>query len=404
MSVAPAIGAFGNYGGRFAPELLWHALEELELAHRTVMPSVEFQRALRRELRTWGGRPTPLTSVPNFSAQARLRVFLKREDLLHGGAHKTNNVIGQALLAKHLGKRRLVAETGAGQHGVATAMAGARHGLAVTVYMGARDMERQAPNVARMRLCGAEVIPVRAGAATLKEAIDDALRDWAATVDDTHYVLGTVCGPDPFPALVRDLQAVIGREARAQCLRVLGELPAAAMACVGGGSNAIGLFSGFIADDAVQLFGAEPGGKGIATGQHGATLCAGTPGLLHGARSYVLQDEHGQVRDSYSVAAGLDYPAVGPEHAALRDRGRALYSAIEDDAALSAVSTLSRSEGILPAIESAHALALALSAVDRGLLQEGEAVVVNLSGRGDKDLDTLLQCLPEERSDEGSKS
>ena len=265
-------------------------------------------------------------------------------------------------------------------------------------------MERQAPNVARMRLCGAQVVPVGAGAATLKEAIDDALRDWAATVDDTHYVLGTVCGPDPFPSLVRDLQAVIGREARAQCLRALGELPAVAMACVGGGSNAIGLFSGFFADDSVRLLGAEPGGKGIPTGQHGATLCAGTPGLLHGARSYVLQDEHGQVRDSHSIAAGLDYPAVGPEHAALRDSGRAQYCAIEDDAALAAVSLLARSEGILPAIESAHALALALVAVERGLMQEGEAVVVNLSGRGDKDLDTLLQCLPEGQSEPGGQS
>jgi tryptophan synthase beta chain len=319
---------------------------------------------------------------------------LKREDLLHGGAHKTNNVVGQALLARRLGKRRLVAETGAGQHGVATAMAGARHGLAVTVYMGARDVERQAPNVARMKLCGAEVVPVQTGAATLKEAIDDALRDWSASVEDTHYVLGTVCGPDPFPALVRDLHAVIGREARAQVRRALGGLPQAAIACVGGGSNAIGLFSGFVDDDAVQLFGAEPGGDGIASGRHGATLCEGTPGLLHGARSYVLQDRDGQVRDSHSVAAGLDYPAVGPEHAFLRDRGRARYFAVEDDEALAAVSSLTRREGILPAIETAHALALCLRAVDDGLLHEGDAVVVNLSGRGDKDLATLLERLP----------
>jgi tryptophan synthase beta chain len=302
------------------------------------------------------------------------------------------------LLAKRLGKRRLVAETGAGQHGVATAMAGARHGLPVTIYMGARDMERQASNVARMKLCGAEVIPVTTGAATLKEAIDDALRDWAATVDDTHYVLGTVCGPDPFPALVRDLQAVIGREARAQCLRQIGELPAAAMACVGGGSNAIGLFSGFVDDDQVKFFGAEPGGSGIASGRHGATLCAGTPGLLHGARSYMLQDKHGQVLDSHSVAAGLDYPGVGPEHSFLKDSGRAEYRAVCDDAALAAVTTLTRSEGILPAIESAHALALCLTAVDDGLLNEGDCVVVNLSGRGDKDLPTLLANLPGEES------
>lgn len=389
--VIPQVGAFGEYGGRYAPELLMHALAELAEAHQRIVPSREFQKAFRRELRTWGGRPTPLTEVPNFSRLSRLRVFLKREDLLHGGAHKTNNVIGQALLAKQLGKRRLVAETGAGQHGVATAMAGARHSLPVTVYMGARDMERQASNVARMKLCGAEVIPVVAGAGTLKEAIDDALRDWAATVDDSHYVLGTVCGPDPFPALVRDLQAVIGREARAQCLRQLGGLPDAALACVGGGSNAIGLFQGFLGDDSVKLFGAEPGGSGLASGRHGATLCAGTPGLLHGARSYMLQDEHGQVRDSYSIAAGLDYPAVGPEHSFLKDSGRAHYHAIPDDEAMAAVHALSRSEGILPAIESAHALALCLSAVESGLLREGDRVVVNLSGRGDKDIATLQQ-------------
>lgn len=392
--VIPQIGAFGEYGGRYAPELLMHALEDLADAHEHIVPSREFQKAFRRELRTWGGRPTPLTEVPNFSNLSRLRVFLKREDLLHGGAHKTNNVIGQALLAKQLGKRRLVAETGAGQHGVATAMAGARHSLAVTVYMGARDMERQASNVARMKLCGAEVIPVVAGAGTLKEAIDEALRDWAATVDDSHYVLGTVCGPAPYPALVRDLQAVIGREARAQCARQLGGLPDAAVACVGGGSNAIGLFQGFLGDDSVKLFGAEPGGAGLATGCHGATLCAGTPGLLHGARSYMLQDEHGQVRDSHSIAAGLDYPAVGPEHAFLKDSGRAHYHAIPDDQALAAVHALSRSEGILPAIETAHALALCLSAVEMGLLREGDRVVVNLSGRGDKDLATLQKHMP----------
>ena len=390
----PSIGAFGDYGGRYAPELLWHALEELAEAHRNIVPSRDFQREFRRELRTWAGRPTPMTFAPRFSERARLKVFLKREDLLHGGAHKTNNVIGQALLAKRLGKRRLVAETGAGQHGVATAMAGARHGLAVTVYMGARDVERQAPNVARMKLCGAEVVPVQTGAATLKEAIDDALRDWSATVEDTHYVLGTVCGPDPFPALVRDLHAVIGREARAQILRAHGSVPKAAIACVGGGSNAIGLFSGFVSDDSVQLLGAEPGGDGVASGRHGATLSEGTPGLLHGARSYVLQDRDGQVRDSHSIAAGLDYPAVGPEHAFLRDTGRARYFPIGDDEALAALSALTRTEGLLPAIETAHALALCLRAVDDGLLQEGDEVVVNLSGRGDKDLATLLEHLP----------
>ncbi|MFK7740349.1 MAG: tryptophan synthase subunit beta [Planctomycetota bacterium] len=404
MSTIPQLGAFGAFGGRFAPELLWHALEELSTACRDVVPTAAFQREFRRELRSWAGRPTPLTEAPRFGERARLRVLLKREDLLHGGAHKTNNVIGQALLCKRLGKRRLVAETGAGQHGVATAMAGARHGLAVTVYMGARDVERQAPNVARMRLCGAEVIAVQTGARTLKEAIDEAMRDWAATVDDTHYVLGTVCGPDPFPTLVRDLHAVIGREARAQCRARIGGLPDAAVACVGGGSNAIGLFSGFVGDADVQLLGAEPGGGGVASGRHGATLSEGTPGLLHGSRSYVLQDKDGQVRDSYSVAAGLDYPSVGPEHAFLRDSGRARYLPVVDEDALAAVACLCETEGILPAIESAHALALCLRAVEDGVLAEGSTVVVNLSGRGDKDLDTLMAHRSSVRGNGGGKS
>ncbi|MGE0141810.1 MAG: tryptophan synthase subunit beta [Planctomycetota bacterium] len=388
-SLIPRLGAFGSFGGRYAPELLWHALAELEVARREIVASSEFQREFRRELRSWAGRPTALTEARRFSEAARLRVLLKREDLLHGGAHKTNNVVGQALLAKVLGKRRLIAETGAGQHGVATAMAGARYGFEVTVYMGARDVERQRTNVQRMRMCGAEVVAVESGTATLEAAIDEALRDWATSVDHTHYVLGTVCGPDPFPTLVRDLHAVIGREARAQCRAVLGELPAAAVACVGGGSNAIGLFTGFLDDPRVRLFGAEPGGEGLASGRHGATLSAGSPGILHGARSMVLQDRDGQLRDSHSIAAGLDYPSVGPEHAFLQATGRARYFPVLDRDAIAAAKLLCRTEGILPAIESAHALALCLSLVDDGVLGSGESVVVNLSGRGDKDLATL---------------
>jgi tryptophan synthase beta chain len=382
---APALGAFGAFGGRFVSELLMPALDELAAAHREILPRADFQRALRAELRSWAGRPTPLTEVPRFSAHAGVRVLLKREDLLHGGAHKTNNVIGQALLAQAMGKRRLIAETGAGQHGVATAMAGARLGLETVVYMGSRDAERQHANVERMKLCGARVVTVAAGSATLKDAINEALRDWAQNVADTHYLLGTVCGPDPFPSLVRDLQAVIGREARAQCQRVLGGAPDAVVACVGGGSNAIGIFAGFRGGGAA-LIGVEPGGEGLDSGRHGATLGRGTIGLLHGARTYVLQDGDGQIRESHSVSAGLDYPGVGPEHAALKQSGGARYVAATDDEAVEAFELLSRTEGIIPAFESAHALAFVLNAVQRGELDSGARVLVNLSGRGDKDL------------------
>lgn len=378
----PVLGPFGAYGGRYVSELLMPALAELDRAVQRELASPSFARALRTELRDWAGRPTPLTEVPRFSERARLRVLLKREDLLHGGAHKTNNVIGQALLARAMGKRRIIAETGAGQHGVATAMAGARLGLEVVVYMGARDAERQRSNVQRMELCGAEVVRVAAGAATLKDAINEALRDWARTLDTTHYVLGTACGPDPFPRLVRELQRIIGTEAAEQCRARHGQLPDAAIACVGGGSNALGLFSAFI-DEPVALFGVEPAGRG-------ATLTHGTPGLLHGARTYVLQAPDGQIHESHSIAAGLDYPGVGPEHAMLRDAGRVTYVTADDTEAVRAFEALAATEGVIPALESAHALAFALRAVDTGHLPEGSSVCINLSGRGDKDLDTYF--------------
>jgi tryptophan synthase beta chain len=392
----PRLGAFGRFGGRYSSELLWPALAELAEARERIVGTPSFQQELGRELARWAGRPTPLCSVPRFSAAARLDVWLKREDLLHGGAHKANNAVGQALLAQRLGKRRLIAETGAGQHGAATAMAGARLGMQVAIYMGARDAERQAQNVQRMELCGAEVVRVHSGSATLKDAINAALRDWAASMAGTHYVLGSVCGPDPFPALVRDLQAVIGREAKAQWAESAGGLPDAVIACVGGGSNAIGVFSAFVADESVQLLGAEAGGEGPH--RHGATLARGNAGLLHGARTFVLQDEDGQIRESHSIAAGLDYPGVGPEHAALQERGRARYVAVEDRDAVAASALLCRGEGIVPALESAHALALCLQAVDRGLLPAGARVLVNLSGRGDKDLATLAARTDRERS------
>ena len=384
--IIPALGGFGSFGGRFVPELLIPALTELERAHREIFPTPEFQKRFRRELRAWAGRPTPLTQVPRFSERAGIELFLKREDLLHGGAHKTNNVIGQALLAQHMGKTRLIAETGAGQHGVATAMAGARLGLEVVVFMGSRDAERQAQNVERMKLCGAEVVPVSAGSATLKDAINEALRDWATTLETTHYVLGTVCGPHPFPSLVGDLQEVIGREAKAQFRQHCGGLPDAVLACVGGGSNAMGIFRAFIPNEAVRLFGVEPAGYGEEPGEHGATLSRGRPGLLHGARTMVLQDDDGQIQTSHSAAAGLDYPGVGPEHADLQASGRASYPAVGDEDALDAFELLCKTEGIVPAFESSHALAFALQAVELGAVPADSRVIVNLSGRGDKDL------------------
>jgi tryptophan synthase beta chain len=384
------MGAFGEYGGRFVPELLVPALDELERARKEIVRTREFQRELGALLAEWAGRPTPLSEAPAFSRAAGLEVVMKREDLLHGGAHKTNNVLGQALLARLMGKKRVIAETGAGQHGTAVAMAAARLSLEAVVYMGEKDMERQAPNVKRMELCGASVVPVAEGSRTLKDAINEALRDWTRNLATTHYVLGTVCGPHPFPRLVRDFQAVIGREAKAQWKKRYGGLPAAVVACVGGGSNAMGIFHAFVPESEVKLIGVEPGGRGIATGQHGATLVAGTPGILHGARTYVLQDEEGQIREAHSVSAGLDYPGVGPEHAFLRDSGRASYVAIPDEEAIDAFEKLSKLEGIIPAFEPSHALAFLLKAVAERALPAGARVLVNLCGRGDKDLDVYV--------------
>jgi tryptophan synthase beta chain len=383
----PVHGAFGAYGGRFVSELLRPALDELDRAVREILPSPSYRAELAGELAAWAGRPTPTTRADRLSEVCDLEILLKREDLLHGGAHKTNNVVGQGLLARRMGKTRLIAETGAGQHGVATAMIGARLGLPTEVFMGARDMERQASNVETMRLCGATVVPVRGGEATLKEAVNEALRAWTATSDTTAYVLGTVCGPDPYPRLVADLQSVIGEEARSQVVAELGRLPDALVACVGGGSNAIGLWSAFLDTD-VTMFGVEPGGPDADETRHGRTLGAGSPGLLHGSRSYVLQDEEGQIAEAASVAAGLDYPGVGPQHAALRDSGRVTYVSATDAEALAAFRELSRLEGIVPAFESSHALAFLRTAVERGHLPRGATVLVNLSGRGQKDLET----------------
>jgi tryptophan synthase beta chain len=382
------MGAFGDYGGRYVPELLSPALEKLEEARKSIVPRADFKRALSDALRLWAGRPTPLTRVSSFSRLANLDVVLKREDLLHGGAHKTNNVLGQGLLAKFMGKKRIIAETGAGQHGTATAMVGAWLGFETVVYMGEKDMDRQAPNVKRMELCGARVVPVKTGARTLKDAINEALRDWTANLETTHYLLGTVCGPHPFPRLVRDFQTVIGREAKSQWTKLVGGAPDAVVACVGGGSNALGIFYGFVKDRSVELIGVEAAGLGLDSDRHGATLLRGTPGLLHGARTSVLQDPEGQIREPHSVAAGLDYPGVGPEHAFLRDSGRARYLAVTDREAVDAFEVLSRTEGIIPAFEPAHALAFVLQAVAAGELEKSSRVLVNLSGRGDKDLDS----------------
>jgi tryptophan synthase beta chain len=393
----PQVGAFGDYGGRFVPELLIPALEDLERARKKIVPSREFQKALGELLSEWAGRPTPLASAPAFSKAVGLEVVLKREDLLHGGAHKTNNVAGQALLTRFMGKKRVIAETGAGQHGTATAMAAARLGLEAVVYMGEKDMERQAPNVKRMELCGATVVQVATGARTLKDAINEALRDWTANLETTHYLLGTVCGPHPFPRMVRDFQAVIGKEAKAQWKKRYGGLPDAVVACVGGGSNAMGIFHAFVAHEEVKLIGVEPGGRGLSTGQHGATLVAGTAGLLHGARTYVLQDEEGQILEPHSVSAGLDYPGVGPEHSYLKDRGRARYVSVTDDEALDAFEKLSELEGLIPAFEPAHALAFLEKAVREGELARGSRVLLNLCGRGDKDLDTYFRSFANRR-------
>ncbi|MFL6143505.1 MAG: tryptophan synthase subunit beta [Labedaea sp.] len=380
-------GHFGRYGGRFLPEALIAAMDELAAVYDKARLDPEFTDELARLLRDYAGRPSLLTEAPRFAAHAgNARVFLKREDLNHTGSHKINNVLGQALLTKRMGKKRVIAETGAGQHGVATATACALMGLDCVVYMGEVDIERQSLNVARMRLLGAEVIAVTSGSRTLKDAINAALRDWVANVDTTHYLLGTAAGGHPFPMMVRNFHRVIGVEARAQILEQTGRLPDVVAACVGGGSNAIGIFHGFLTDPSVRLVGFEPGGHGIDSGEHGATLSEGSPGMLHGALSYLLQDEDGQTIEAYSISAGLDYPGVGPEHAWLKDTGRAEYRSVTDDEAMAAFQLLSRTEGIIPAIESAHALAGALE-LGRELGPDG-LILVNLSGRGDKDMDT----------------
>jgi tryptophan synthase beta chain len=383
-------GRFGAYGGRYVPEALVAALEQLDEARLKANIDPAFQGELQRLHRTYTGRPSILTEVPNFAVHAGgARVLLKREDLNHTGSHKLNNVLGQALLTKRMGKKRIIAETGAGQHGVASATAAALMGLECAVYMGTKDTQRQALNVARMRLLGAEVIPVSHGSATLKDAINEAMRDWVTNVETTHYLIGTVTGPHPFPEMVRDFQRIIGVEARAQVLDVVGRLPDAVCACVGGGSNAMGIFHRFIDDPSVALIGLEAGGRGVDTGKHAARFSTGLPGVLHGAFTYVLQDEDGQTLESHSISAGLDYPSVGPEHSFLRDSGRAQYRPITDVQAMDAFSLLCKTEGIIPAIESAHALAGALE-IGRELGPDS-VILVNLSGRGDKDVDTAAR-------------
>lgn len=387
---AQALGHFGPYGGRFVPEALIAALDELTAAHEAALKDPEFQRELTQLHATYSGRPSIITEAKRFAEHAGgAKILLKREDLNHTGSHKINNVLGQALLTKKMGKKRIIAETGAGQHGVASATAAALLGLECVVYMGEADTKRQALNVARMKLLGAKVVAVTQGSKTLKDAINEAMRDWVTNVQDTHYLLGTVAGPHPFPTIVRDFQRIIGVEARAQVLELTGKLPDAVLACVGGGSNAIGIFHPFIDDKSVRLIGFEAGGSGIETGKHAATISGGTPGVLHGTRSYVLQDENGQTVESHSISAGLDYPGVGPEHAFLNDIGRAEYRAINDDQAMYAFSLLCKTEGIIPAIETAHALAGAL--VIGNELGPDATLLINLSGRGDKDVQTAAE-------------
>ena len=384
------LGHFGPYGGRFVPEALIGALEELEAAHLHAMTDPIFQVELAELHKTYTGRPSILTEAKRFSVHAGgARILLKREDLNHTGSHKINNVLGQALLTKRMGKKRIIAETGAGQHGVASATAAALMGLECVVYMGEEDTKRQALNVARMKMLGAEVVPVTSGSRTLKDAINEAMRDWVTNVETTHYLLGTVAGPHPFPTMVRDFHKIIGEESREQVLALTGRLPDAVLACVGGGSNAIGIFHRFISDPNVRLIGLEAGGDGVETGRHAATISGGSPGVLHGTRSYVLQDENGQTVESHSISAGLDYPGVGPEHAFLHDIGRAEYRAITDAEAMEAFSILSKTEGIIPAIETAHALAGAIKVGKE--LGPDAILLINLSGRGDKDVHTAAQ-------------
>jgi tryptophan synthase beta chain len=388
-----ARGRYGEFGGRFVPESLMAALDELERAYAAARADVSFTALLAQQERTYTGRPTPLYYAERLSRRVGARVYLKREDLAHTGAHKINNALGQGLLAARMGKRRVIAETGAGQHGVATATICAKLGMECVVYMGEEDMRRQALNVFRMRLLGAEVRPVSAGSRTLKDAINEAIRDWVTNVTTTHYLIGSAVGPHPYPMIVRDFQSVIGHETRAQIVEAEGRLPAVVIACVGGGSNAIGMFHPFAGDEAVRLIGVEAGGEGVASGRHAATLVAGRPGVLHGALSYLLQDAHGQVTETHSVSAGLDYPGVGPEHSHLRATGRASYVAADDASALAAFQVLCQEEGIIPALESSHAVAHLLAMGGRGELKPEDVVVICLSGRGDKDIDTVSCAL-----------
>jgi tryptophan synthase beta chain len=383
-------GHFGPYGGQFVAETLMRPLDELNAAYRKYSQDPAFQAELDRDLASFVGRPSPLYFAERWSKQAGgARIYLKREDLNHTGAHKINNTVGQALLAKRMGKTRIIAETGAGQHGVASATIAARLGMECVVYMGAEDIKRQAINVYRMRMLGAEVVSVESGSKTLKDALNEALRDWVTNVDNTFYIIGTVAGPHPYPVMVRDFQTIIGREARQQILDLEGRLPDALVACVGGGSNAIGLFHPFIDDEAVELYGVEGGGDGVATGRHAAPLCAGRSGVLHGNRTYLMEDNDGQIIETHSISAGLDYPGVGPEHAWLKDSGRATYVAVTDTEAIEAFHGLTRTEGIIPALESSHALAYAAKLAPG--MGKDKIIIINLSGRGDKDMHTIAQ-------------
>jgi tryptophan synthase beta chain len=383
-----AQGHFGIYGGRFVAETLMGPVEQLRIAYELARKDSAFQAELQAHLKDFVGRPSPLYFAERLTEKAGgARIWLKREDLNHTGAHKINNALGQALLAKRMGKKRLIAETGAGQHGVATATVAARFGFECVVYMGSEDIQRQAFNVYRMKLLGATVVPVTAGSRTLKDALNEAMRDWVSNIDDTYYIIGTVAGPHPYPAMVRDFQACIGEEARQQMLSAEGRLPDALVACIGGGSNAIGLFHAFLDDESVAIYGVEAGGDGLHTGKHAASLTGGRPGVLHGNRTYVLEDAHGQITETHSVSAGLDYPGVGPEHAWLKDIGRVKYEVITDVQALEAFHVTTKSEGIMPALESSHAIACAMQLAPK--LGKGKSLLVNLSGRGDKDIHTV---------------
>lgn len=390
MDLPDARGHFGPYGGCFASETLIAALQDLAVLYEKLWRTPEFQAEFDKDLAHYVGRPSPLYFAERLTEEAGgAKIYLKREDLNHTGAHKINNTIGQALLAKHMGKPRIIAETGAGQHGVASATVAARLGLECVVYMGSEDVRRQSLNVYRMKLLGATVIPVESGTKTLKDALNEAMRDWVTNVDNTFYIIGTAAGPHPYPKLVRDFQSVIGREARLQCVEQTGRLPDALVACVGGGSNAIGLFHPFIADESVKMYGVEAGGYGLETGQHAAPLSAGRPGVLHGNRTYLMEDDAGQIMATHSVSAGLDYPGVGPEHSWLKDCGRATYVAINDDEALAAFRTLTQIEGIMPALESSHAIAYAMKLAKE--MDKDQTIIVNLSGRGDKDILTVAE-------------